>query len=272
MIKFKKQFMACILTAAMAVCTFATVTPANAATPTAKQYITKMGKAVKKANSYELKQTSKMTGSMMGQSVDVTETQKQIYFKKPAKIKTVATSKSTAYGTSTTTKSVSYAKKASDGHYYLYQSSNGGAYTKMDITDLTSQTLNWDASSYSSAKIVKNNVKVSGINTVQISAKVKGKALGEIFGQLGLGDLFSQVGIDFSTMKPIKVTLWIDKKTYRPVKIKSDSTDFINDYMETLYSSMGMSGYGGTYSKLVATTTYSKFNKATNFKIPSSCK
>ena len=44
---------------------------------------------------------------------------------------------------------------------------------------------------YHSAKIVKNNVKVSGINTVQISAKVKGKALGEIFGQLGLGDLFS---------------------------------------------------------------------------------
>ena len=62
---FKKQLMACILTVAMAVCTFATVTPANAATPTARQYLTKMGKAMKKAKSYEMKQTSKTTGSLM---------------------------------------------------------------------------------------------------------------------------------------------------------------------------------------------------------------
>ena len=81
--KFKKQLMMCILTAAMVICTFATVTPANAATPTAKQYLTKMGKAMKKAKSYEMKQTSKTTGSLMGKSLKTTQTLKQIYFKKP---------------------------------------------------------------------------------------------------------------------------------------------------------------------------------------------
>ena len=104
---FKKQLMACILTLAMAVCTFATVTPANAATPTARQYLTKMGKAMKKAKSYEMKQTSKTTGSLMGKSLKTTQTQKQIYFKKPLKIKTITTSKSSG----TTEKTVTYTKK-----------------------------------------------------------------------------------------------------------------------------------------------------------------
>lgn len=266
--KLKKQLMACILTAAMTVCTFATVTPANAATLTAEQYITKMGKAMKTAKSYELKQTSKMTGSIMGQNTDATETQKQIYFKKPLKLKTVTTSKASGK----TEKTVTYTKKASNGKYYTYQVLNGKSYSKIEVPDFSSQLLGWDSSCYDSAEIVKDNVKVNGINTVQISAQIKGDVLNEAFDKFGMGDLFSSSSIDFSQIKPIKATIWIDKKTYRPVKIKEDSKDFINDYIEVLYASFGLSGYSGSYSVFTTTTTFSKFNKATNFTIPKNFK
>lgn len=266
--KFKKQLMMCILTAAMVICTFATVTPANAATPTAKQYLTKMGKAMKKAKSYEMKQTSKTTGSLMGKSLKTTQTQKQIYFKKPLKIKTVTTSKSSG----TTEKTVTYTKKASNGHYYTYQLMNGNSYAKMEVPDLSSELLGWDADCFTSAKIVKDNVKVNGINTVQISAQIEGDILNESFEKYGMGDLFSSSGSDFSEIEPIKATIWIDKKTYRPVKIKEDSKDFANDYIASFYAAVGASGYGEIYSSFTTTTTYSKFNKATNFKFPKNLK
>lgn len=269
---FKKQLMACILTVAMAVCTFATVTPANATTPTAKQYLTKMGKAMKKAKSYEMKQTSKTTGSLMGKSFKTTQTQKQIYFKKPLKIKTVTTSKMKMPTTSGTTRSLSYTKKASNGHYYTYQRMNGNSYSKMEVPDLSSQLLCWDADCFTSAKIVKDNVKVNGINTVQISAQIEGNILNESFERYGMGDLDSSSGSDFSEIEPIKATIWIDKKTYRPVKLKEDSKDFVNDYIGSFYAAVGASGYGETYSSFITTTTYSKFNKATNFKFPKNLK
>ena len=46
--KLKKQFLAAVLTAVMAVCAFAGTTPVAAATLSAKQYINKMAKAMEK--------------------------------------------------------------------------------------------------------------------------------------------------------------------------------------------------------------------------------
>ena len=49
--KLKKQFLAAVLTAVMAVCAFAATTPVAAATLSAKQYINKMAKATEKLKS-----------------------------------------------------------------------------------------------------------------------------------------------------------------------------------------------------------------------------
>lgn len=204
----------------------------------------------------------------MGKSLKTTQTQKQIYFKNPLKIKTITTSKSSG----TTERTVTYTKKASNGHYYTYQRMNGNSYSKMEVPDLSSQLLCWDADCFTSAKIVKDNVKVNGINTVQISAQIEGNILNESFERYGMGDLDSSSGSDFSEIEPIKATIWIDKKTYRPVKLKEDSKDFVNDYIGSFYAAVGASGYGETYSSFITTTTYSKFNKATNFNFPKNLK
>ena len=55
-------------------------------------------------------------------------------------------------------------------------------------------------------------------------------------------------------------------------------TAFVNDYMELLVQSLEMEGEEDTialnmnYTKASSTVTYSKYNKAADFKIPKACK
>ena len=97
----------------------------------------------------------------------------------------------------------------------------------------------------------------------------------EIFSGLGLGDEFS---FYTSALQPIKVNIWIDQKTYLPIKLSTDMTAFVNDYMELLVQSLEMEGEEDTtalkmnYTKASSTVTYSKYNKAADFKIPKACK
>ena len=116
------------------------------------------------------------------------------------------------------------------------------------------------------------------VNAVQISAEISGKDLGdamtEIFSGLGLGDEFS---FDTSALQPIKVNIWIDQKTYLPIKVSTDMTAFMNGYMELLIQSLKVEGEDVadlemSYTKASSTVTYSKYNKATDFKIPKACK
>ena len=68
--KLKKQFLAAVLTAVMAVCAFAGTTPVAAATLSAKQYINKMAKATEKLKSYEMKMNMDMDMSVQGKTND----------------------------------------------------------------------------------------------------------------------------------------------------------------------------------------------------------
>ena len=135
-----------------------------------------------------------------------------------------------------------------------------------------------DTDIYSNTRIVKKNVKVNKVNAVQISAEISGKDLGnamtEFFSGLGLGDEFS---FDTSALQPIKVNIWIDQKTYLPIKVSTDMTAFMNGYMELLIQSLKVEGEDVTdlemsYTKASSTVTYSKYNKAADFKIPKACK
>ena len=121
-------------------------------------------------------------------------------------------------------------------------------------------------------------MKVNKVNAVQISAEISGKDLGnamtEFFSGLGLGDEFS---FDTSALQPIKVNIWIDQKTYLPIKVSTDMTAFMNGYMELLIQSLKVEGEDVadlemSYTKASSTVTYSKYNKAADFKIPKACK
>ena len=148
------------------------------------------------------------------------------------------------------------------------------------MSDFTSQMGQVDTSSYSNAKIVKKSVKVGKVNAVQISCSITGEDMQSALNQAGMdSDSLAELGMDFSTMKPIKVNYWIDRKTYRPVKCSVDMTAFMNDIFNKMLTAMQESypDSGNTSISMKCTTAkstvvYKNFNNAKSFSYPKSCK
>jgi outer membrane lipoprotein-sorting protein len=120
--KLKKQFLAAVLTAVMAVCAFAGTTPVAAATLSAKQYINKMAKATEKLKSYEMKMNMDMDMSVQGKTTSTKTTSTTIAFASPLKTKTVMTMTIPSNGKDTKIKVISYTKQK--GNKLLQYTSN----------------------------------------------------------------------------------------------------------------------------------------------------
>lgn len=275
--RMKRSLMVEVLAFAMVICAFANVMPTSAATLTAKQYLNKMEKASVRVKSYESTTTIVQNMRVSGAATNTKTVQKAISFSKPAKSKVVATTTMKGSGINSKQKAISYAKKNAGGKVVAYVSIDGKNYDKMDAGELSDTLAAMDTGMYSDEKIVKDNVKVNNVNTVQISAKIAGEDLGksmeDVFAAFGIMD--EDAGIDYSKLAPVKVTVWVDKKTYLPVKVTTDMTKFMNDYMTIFMQATGLAELGGTgltYSKAVSTTTYTNYNKATDFKLPKACK
>lgn len=266
----KKRVMAAFLTAAMVVAAFA---PASAATLNAKQYLNKMTKAANQAASYEMTTNVVQNATMEGQAVDTKAVSKQTVFTNPIKSKSVTTTTISGAGVNSKSKTTTYIKQNAKGKIYAYTSTDGSKYEKTNMTGMVDDLSSVDIKSYSNAKIVKKNVKVNKINTVQISAEISGSDLGEVLAAAGLGSAENgEDAIDYSTLKSVNVTVWVDKKTYLPVKVSTDMTEFLNSYMTILYESLGLEEMNTNYSKATSTATYTNFNNAKSFTFPKACK
>lgn len=272
----KKRLLAGLMAMAMVICTFANVTPASAATLTAKQYLNKMEKAVAKVKSYETTTTTAQDATVSGETMNTTAVAKQIVFADPVKIKYVTTTKIKGAGLDSKSKTTTYVTQTKKGKLMSYTSTDGGKYVKMDMTGMLDELTGINMGGYSDVKIEKKNVKLNKTNTVQIAAQIKGEDLGAImdaaFSAIGQDDGMT---IDFSALKSVNATIWIDKKTYLPVKVTTEMTDFINSYMTALLQAAGAEDGEDlemSYSKAVSTATYSNFNNATKFTIPKACK
>ena len=274
--------MAAFLTAAMVLCTFAGTVPTDAATLTADQYLKKMTQASAKVKSYEATTTTVQNMIADGDKMNAKTVQKVISFVKPMKAKGVTTTTMSVNGKRSKAKSYTYIRQNAKGKIISYVSLDGKKYDKMDMSSYVDSLSSIDTGMYSNAKIVKENVKVNNVNTIQISAQITGEDLGKamatVFSAIGMGSGSDSAAIDYSNLKSVNATIWVDKKTYLPVKITTDMTAFINSYMTILTQSMQDMGVDGatdvnlSYTKAVATQTYTNYNKAANFKFPKACK
>lgn len=268
----KKQQIAVLLVLTVILSTFAAVTPANAATMSAQQYFTKMYTASQKLKSYDFTQTTDQKMTMEGQTIQNKTVVKQSVYNNPLKIKKVTDTTTVLAGMSSKNQAVTYMTKDADGLLWEYISTNGSSYQKVSLLNYTDQLKGMDISMYSGAKIVKKNVKVNRINTVQVSVQVKGADMVKLLEQMGMSkDINTTASIDYGTLPAIKVTYWIDKKTYRPIKASTDMKAFMNGYMSALYQKLGQD-LKLVYSQAKSTVTYKNFNKATTFTIPKECK
>lgn len=265
--KWKNRLAAAFLMTAMAVCVVADITPASAAALTAKQYLSKMEKVSNKAKSYEVTRTVMAKVEQAGQSATTKTTTKQIIFQKPIRSKAVTTVEVSGDGVDQKAKSTVYMKETSKGKIYEYVSVDGSEYEEIDMTDMYQTSNDLDVSLYSDLKIVKRNVKVNKVNTVQISAKIQGADMAEAMLQLGGTDDSEDMGMDYDSIKPVKVMIWIDAKNYFPVKVTTNMAAFYNSYFKSMYEAMDAE-CDIKYSVAKSTTTYKNFNKATNFKFP----
>ncbi|MBO5246991.1 MAG: hypothetical protein J6B28_06985 [Eubacterium sp.] len=264
----KKRFAAGALAAVMAFCTFANATPVSAKSLTAKQYLTKMQKVIDKAKSYEVTQTIKMKGTTDGVTSESTQKSTEKVFLNPIKVKSVQTVTTTGDGSDASQKTVTYIVEDEDKNITAYIDLDGSGYMEMDMTELY-DTASELESPMTSAKIVKKSEKVNKVDTVKISAKIKAKDIMSSMEALGISaEDMEAYGIDMSKMSPVKVTVWINKKTYEPVKMVTDMKDFINEFMAILFEAMGMEDVTATYDTYKTTATYKNFNKVKDFKLP----
>ena len=265
----KKQQIAVILVLSVILSTFAAVTPVSAATLSAQQYLEKMGIAVRNLKSYDFTQTTDQKMTMEGQIIQNKTVVKQSVYNSPLKVKSVTDTTTVLAGMSSKNQAVAYLTKDADGLLWEYISSNGSGYQKTGILNYTNQIKGMDISIYSDAKIVKKKIKVNRINTVQISAHVKGSDVVKFLDQMGMSK--AAAAVDYNTLPAIKVTCWIDKKTCRPVRTTADMKAFMNGYMSALYQKLGQD-LKLVYSQAKTTVTYKNFNKAATFTIPKECR
>ena len=263
---FKKKVMAGVLSAAVAVSVLGTITPASAAALSAKQYLAKMEKVTNAAKSCELKQTVTQEFSQAGQNISSTTVTKQIVFQKPIKTKTASSTKMTGEGIDQSSTTIAYIQEDENGTIYEYVSVDGSDYEAVDVTDVFTRASELDASLYSDAKIVKtsaNIVKISAIITGSDMAKSMDALLGA--GSDGSDD--GELAIDYSSLNAVDVTIWIDKKTYQPVKVATDMAAFYDSYFKAIYAAMGAE-CDISYTTAKSTGVYSNFNNARNVPFP----
>lgn len=283
--KFKKKMMAGFLIVAMAAGIFGTAMPVSGATLTAKQYLAKMEKVSEKTKSYEVTQTTSMKMDMNGESMTTKQTVKQILFQNPIKSKTVSTMKMTSDSATQTSKTVVYLKETSKGKVYAFTSTDGSAYERQDYTQLyknaSGMSASLDTSVYSDAKIVKKNVKVDKVDTVEIEAMMNSTAMDAVMKEIGMdSEQMEQLGIDFKAADPIKITIWINKKNYLPVKQTIDMTAFCDSLYKNMSKKLNeMSGidaegsdvaesFNISCSSAKSTVVFKNYNKATKFNFP----
>lgn len=269
-----RKIVAATMAMALAFCSFGGVTTVDAATISAKQYIAKMTKAQKKVKSYELTQKSSTIYS--GQTVsETTTTEKETVFTKPLKAKITVTSIVNSNGVSQKQHKIVYLKETKSGKIAEYTSKDGKTFDKVEVNKeaLNSVIQASGDGSFSNAKIVKNNVKVNGKNTVKISVEVTGKDLQNMMSALGVSSAaINSTAIDYSKLPSIKGTYYIDKKTYLPVKITVDTKAFMNKMLTLCDTGMYEHSSMIKIKDSKISTVYTKFNKAKNFSIPKSCK
>ena len=96
---------------------------------------------------------------------------------------------------------------------------------------------------YSDAKIVKKKIKVNRINTVQISAQVKGSDVVKFFStrigneQRGIG--IRQAAVDYNTLPAIKVTCSMDQKNLPSSQNHGGYQSVYEQNMSALYQKLG---------------------------------
>lgn len=226
---------------------------------TAQQILKKSASTSSKIKSFT--STAQMTVQMKNdkKSQKVQVTQKMNYIKNPLKIKCQVITQTQGQKQKTTSY---YSKKGSK--YYQYDKV-GGAWKKSQLASTKIKEIKETNPAVQlkntlkylkNAKIKNKNAKVSGRSAYLITATISVKEMYQ--------DDENSIYLPAMEGKEIVVKYWIDKKTYYPLKYSIDMKEWYQALLDSLSESEKI-----TISKYSMTTTYTKINKTSSFKLPS---
>ena len=185
------------------------------------------------------------------------------YNKKPMKIKSVSTT-------------VKDGKKVKEVEYYAKKGNKiynytkvGNSYVKLEaygmkVSDLNAMNpasaLKQNMKNFKNTKIKSRNGKVSGRSAYVLTAEI---AMEKLFEETEA----KSEELEMFKGKKLKITYWIDKKTFYPLKYTVDIKSLYNLVLQNLSSDESLK-----LSKYTYTITYTKINKTGKVKIPSNVK
>lgn len=235
-------------------------------------------KASKKIESSEVLLTMDMNMSYLGEEMNFSMEMNTQTFEKPTKGKIDMDIDMGVLGNQT---SQIYVQENGENTFdvfteqedeWTYTEANLEAYKKLLKADTKSQLALYKTYHESFKHGKEENI--DGVETFKLEGVLKGEALKKFVHETDYLDTFSgditeeEFDSMISDTAKIDVSLWIDKKTYHPIKLYSDMTDFMNDIIKNTSEESGMSKDEVSVTKIDMTLFVKNINKVEDFTIP----
>lgn len=174
-----------------------------------------------------------------------------------------------------------YMQESGENNYDIFTELAGEwTYTEADLEEYkklikadTQSQLELYKTYHKSFKLAKEE-KIEGIDTVKLEGTLKGAALKQMVHETDYLSAFSgditekEFDAMISNDSKIDVAIWIDKKTYHPVKFYSDMTSFMEDMIKNASEENGISSDEVSLTKMEMTMFIKNINKVEDFTIP----
>ena len=164
-----------------------------------------------------------------------------------------------------------------DGKYISYTNLLGSwTATEVSLDDVDQYSLEKNAELY--IKDLKNvkeigTEEINGENTTKIEGEVSGEQLKSLIESSGMLDLTGLSETEtkemeklLANMGDLKLTVWLNDDNYM-VKVSEDLTEFANKLVKNLAEEDDTIN-DASFTNLVVTISYDKFNEAQDFEIP----
>lgn len=243
----------------------------KAAELSADECVSRMNDALEDVKSYELTTKTSVSMEVNGDDLSNVTTISMKCFTDPVKSKVTTKTVSTKNGKSKTSKAYSYTNTV-DGKVFYYTSLNNKLFLKKELDNSLDGVETLLSNDSMKATIIDSDTKVNGKKAIKLSIAVNGNDLGNSMESFidSATNIFTGNKSDDDA---IKITCYIDKATYLPIKMSADVTDFVNNLCSSVTNTLkDKVDMNVAFKDLSVSMSYKNFNKVKNFKLPKGCK
>lgn len=250
---------------------------------TAEEMIAKANDSINKAASMDIKMKVDINMQLGGVDQSMETEIETSMFTDPLKIKEI-----TKMGGQTLLET--YAEKSDDKIIFYIGMGNQWEKNEMSVEGFNAESSgNYQENaemylkSMQSFEAAEETETVNGVETVKITGKITGEDIKKVIEASGaLEGMDEMAGGDeqiesfmndiIESMGDIPVTVWLDQKTYVPVRFEIDMTECISSLFTAMFANMGITEDMIKVNSAISTMDISNINSAAEFEIPEAAK